>query len=128
MVADLSLEETKIWVKHHWTQDPTYFASILWHVWISRNAKSIAGDIVDVRKSVWDIRRMTIDIIHAFQGSGDNDNHYRLVGWEPPPPNFLALNTDGSAFGCLGKARFGGLSRQLWKLEDGIHWKYWDVR
>ncbi|GLT74599.1 hypothetical protein SLA2020_463870 [Shorea laevis] len=36
----------------------------------------------------------------------------RLLGWNPPPPNWIKINTDGFVMGDPGPAGYGGLLRE----------------
>ncbi|KAL5171611.1 putative ribonuclease H protein [Glycine soja] len=86
------------------------FSITCWFIWRSRN-EEIFNDKV---QPVWHIANQihTLnDIIYKDVTQSLQQPSPMLVLWIAPPGNVMKLNTDGSAFGNLGQAGFGGIIR-----------------
>ncbi|KAJ1434601.1 putative ribonuclease H protein [Sesbania bispinosa] len=92
------------------------FTAAVWHIWLSRNCLTFEN----VRKSdgeiVWFSVHLADVFRRAFQSTcpaGADSRALRLVAWEPPNHEQVALNVDGNV--TETHVGFGGLIR----LHDG---------
>ncbi|XP_050216415.1 uncharacterized protein LOC126667478 [Mercurialis annua] len=100
--------ETSNWI--------TTFGITCWNLWTHRNNLVFKNDRRSSDAIVMMINQMVNFTIKAQQfamlsnpGLGPKVEH--LIGWDPPPPNWLKLNSDGAVRGPTNRAASGGVAR-----------------
>ncbi|KAF7803956.1 reverse transcriptase [Senna tora] len=92
----------------------TLFIYLLWHIWIARNKKvfensdfSVANIVFLAKGKAGEFSFLSVD-----KESGRNQsNHPIQIRWNPSPPNWLKLNTDGSCLSNSAEIGAGGSLR-----------------
>ena len=145
---------TDTWVKY-WSQDTSspnqfpqfqwkdIFPVLLWTIWKARNKWVMENTAFNIPAIIHRTKVVTTELYFNLPRKGTNSNPETiLVNWEPPPPDFFKLNTDGSVEGNPGQAGAGGVIRdhtgcwfkgfsrsigitnslaaELWGLRDGL--------
>ena len=59
-------------------------------------------------------KALAVEFFFSLPHKGDRPpKTTTLIGWQPPPPGFIKLNTDGSILGNPGYASVGGILRDI---------------
>lgn len=89
-----------------------FFLSGAWWIWCSRNAHALVGENWTILDVVRRITHMANELRSIYGYENHTVGHRQpLVRWEHPPHRFCKMNVDGSLYGSLGKAGFGGVVR-----------------
>jgi hypothetical protein len=119
------------------------FPILCWSIWTARNKTAFEGTEFNQSAIAQQLSSLAIELKFSLPQKIDKPpKETVLIGWKPPPPGFLKLNTDGSALGNPRPANAGGLIRdnngkwikgfsrvigttnsfaaELWGLRDGL--------
>lgn len=93
----------------------TTFTIMVWWIWRWRNDVVFSGKEVDMRHKLCFIENQEEDISRAFKrtkgASRDMQVKLRSHKWEPPPPNWVVINTDACFSSENDLAGCGGVLR-----------------
>ncbi|CAI0548092.1 unnamed protein product, partial [Linum tenue] len=93
------------------------FGITCWALWRSRNDLVFAGKIVPPEAFIQRVRawlpvvRKALDQDRLIHRPSPPARTEELIHWQPPPPEWVCLNSDGSGFPSSGHAAAGGLIR-----------------
>ncbi|CAN1186305.1 Putative ribonuclease H protein At1g65750 [Linum perenne] len=105
------------WIKGAMTHDKSTEIGILcWYLWKERNELIFNGRVQPADSLARKITSWTTTVMTTLQSvrtMGDVQQRRRLVdvAWEPGPPDWVVLNTDGSVMLNTSNAAAGGLLR-----------------
>ncbi|KAJ8763632.1 hypothetical protein K2173_003104 [Erythroxylum novogranatense] len=92
-----------------------WFLTGCWVIWCARN-KAVLNDesLSTGTQRLWH-RSLMQECLSVFNSGAHLVSHRppRWIAWTKPPPGFVKLNTNGSAVGNPGQARYGGLIRDM---------------
>jgi hypothetical protein len=84
------------------------FPILCWSIWTARNKTAFEGAEFNHSAIFQRFPPWRLNLNSPFPKRLTNLPKKLLIGWKPPPPGFLKLNTDGSALGNPGPASAGG--------------------
>ncbi|GLU23496.1 hypothetical protein SLE2022_394950 [Rubroshorea leprosula] len=110
------------WLRHHsqnMSPSPIFnipwaiiFCFAIWVIWNQRNLALYKQHNLDPQRTFCLIVERAAEFWSSNPlPSSKSTKATRFIGWDPPPPGWLKLNTDGSAVGNLNNAGCGGLFR-----------------
>ncbi|KAL4340121.1 hypothetical protein GQ457_08G022120 [Hibiscus cannabinus] len=100
------------------------FVVILWNLWINRNAKVFGSPCVDAGSIVNRSVQLVHITEHALVNHPVKKPHGTTIAtdplhWDPPPPTWMKINTDGAQREVDGYASCGGVARdsnEMWSF------------
>ncbi|CAN1157085.1 Putative ribonuclease H protein At1g65750 [Linum perenne] len=92
------------------------FGVICWSLWKSRNARIFSNDhssaaAVAFKALAWTRTVAVAGIRDARTQNGRDSREQVEIAWDPGPPGWTTVNTDGAVNQSSGKAAAGGLAR-----------------
>ena len=91
------------------------FPILCWNIWAAQNKVAIEGANFLPHEILKKAKALAIEFFFSLPHKGDRPpKTATLIGWQPPPPGFIKLNSDGSVLGNPGhaSASWGNLVRQ----------------
>ncbi|CAL1413350.1 unnamed protein product [Linum trigynum] len=94
--------------------DATLFAITCWLLWKNRNSLCFEGELQTYTQIQYHSLQLRQQIATAFEsfvvGDGGHQ-HIRYISWQPPPPDWACMNTDGSVTHSPSSTAAGGIVR-----------------
>ncbi|CAI0547219.1 unnamed protein product, partial [Linum tenue] len=96
--------------------DSTLFAGVSWLLWKNRNGLVFRSELKTHTHIQVQAKQLREQLLKAFEKEmkvfGDGGLRVRRdVGWQPPAPNWVCVNTDGSVNSFPGSTACGGIVR-----------------